>query len=304
MSAPAYFHNDQPITRDAFYAIACDPRRSVAVEACAGAGKTWMLVSRILRALIEPAPGSADGAPLAPHEILAITFTRKAAGEMRQRLNEWLTAFAGMQEAELARELALRGVPGPQAARLAPALKGAHARLLMCPRPVQVRTFHGWFAALLQTAPLKLLQELRLQGGERVLHVGTGSGYMAALLGRQAASVFTIEIDNAIAAFAQANLQRAGAGNVQVLAGDAAQTAPLPQGPFDAIVLSGSVARAPQHLIAQLAPGGRLLAITGDEPVMRATLVQLQGEGVRLTQPWDCDAPRLMNFADTPVFHF
>ena len=91
----------------------------------------------------------------------------------------------------------------------------------------------------------RLLQELRLQGGERVLHVGTGSGYMAALLGRQAASVFTIEIDNAIAAFAQANLQRAGAGNVQVLAGDAAQTAPLPQGPFDAIVLSGSVARAP-----------------------------------------------------------
>ena len=89
MSAPAYFHNDQPITRDAFYAIACDPRRSVAVEACAGAGKTWMLVSRILRALIEPAPGSADGAPLAPHEILAITFT----------LKEWLTAFAGMQEA-------------------------------------------------------------------------------------------------------------------------------------------------------------------------------------------------------------
>lgn len=150
----------------------------------------------------------------------------------------------------------------------------------------------------------RLLQELRLQGGERVLHVGTGSGYMAALLGRQAASVFTIEIDNAIAAFAQANLQRAGADNVQVLVGDAAQTAPLPQGPFDAIVLSGSVARAPQHLIAQLAPGGRLLAITGDEPVMRATLVQLQGEGVRLTQPWDCDAPRLMNFPDTPVFHF
>ena len=150
----------------------------------------------------------------------------------------------------------------------------------------------------------RLLQELRLQGGERVLHVGTGSGYMAALLGRQAASVFTIEIDNAIAAFAQANLQRAGASHVQVLAGDAAQTSPLPQGPFDAIVLSGSVARAPQHLIAQLAPGGRLLAITGDEPVMRATLVQLQGEGVRLTQPWDCDAPRLMNFPDTPVFHF
>jgi ATP-dependent helicase/nuclease subunit A len=82
---PAYEHNGRPCTREAFYAIACDPRRHVAVEACAGAGKTWMLVSRMLRALL-------DGS--APHEILAITFTKKAAGEMRQRLREWLQDFA------------------------------------------------------------------------------------------------------------------------------------------------------------------------------------------------------------------
>ena len=49
----AYTHNGQPTSAEAFYAIACDPRRSVAVEACAGAGKTWMLVSRMLRALLE-----------------------------------------------------------------------------------------------------------------------------------------------------------------------------------------------------------------------------------------------------------
>jgi ATP-dependent helicase/nuclease subunit A len=85
MSKAAYEINGDPATREAFYAIACDPRRSVAVEACAGAGKTWMLVSRIVRALL-------DGA--APHEILAITFTKKAAGEMRQRLQEWLADFA------------------------------------------------------------------------------------------------------------------------------------------------------------------------------------------------------------------
>jgi hypothetical protein len=83
-----------PATREAFYAIACDPRRSVAVEACAGAGKTWMLVSRIVRALL-------DGAE--PHEILAITFTKKAAGEMRQRLQEWLAAFAAEPEPAQAR---------------------------------------------------------------------------------------------------------------------------------------------------------------------------------------------------------
>ena len=101
----AYEVNGQPASREAFYAIACDPRRSVAVEACAGAGKTWMLVSRIVRALL-------DGA--APHEILAITFTKKAAGEMRQRLQEWLAAFAreDATREKLVQELVSRGI-GP-----------------------------------------------------------------------------------------------------------------------------------------------------------------------------------------------
>jgi len=77
----AFEHNGVVVAREQFYAIACDPRRSVAVEACAGAGKTWMLVSRMVRALL-------DGC--APQDILAITFTKKAAGEMRQRLQQWL----------------------------------------------------------------------------------------------------------------------------------------------------------------------------------------------------------------------
>jgi ATP-dependent helicase/nuclease subunit A len=102
MSKAAYEINGQPATREAFYAIACDPRRSVAVEACAGAGKTWMLVSRIVRALL-------DGA--APHEILAITFTKKAAGEMRQRLQEWLAAFARETDGKSSSsELVSRGI--------------------------------------------------------------------------------------------------------------------------------------------------------------------------------------------------
>ena len=84
MSGAAYAIDGTTVSREAFYAAACDPARSVVVEACAGAGKTWMLVSRIVRALL-------DGA--APHEILAITFTKKAAGEMRARLDEWLAAL-------------------------------------------------------------------------------------------------------------------------------------------------------------------------------------------------------------------
>ena len=76
MTTPAYAIDGHAVPREAFYAAACDPARSVIVEACAGAGKTWMLVSRVLRALLEGAE---------PHEILAITFTKKAAGAKRLR---------------------------------------------------------------------------------------------------------------------------------------------------------------------------------------------------------------------------
>jgi ATP-dependent helicase/nuclease subunit A len=149
MNKAAYEHNGQPISREGFYAIACDPQRSVAVEACAGAGKTWMLVSRMLRALL-------DGA--APHEILAITFTKKAAGEMRQRLQEWLEQFADAPLDQLTGELVARGMAPERALEQREALRGLYRRMLESGRPVQIRTFHSWFAALLGTAPLALLQ--------------------------------------------------------------------------------------------------------------------------------------------------
>lgn len=145
----AYEHNGRPVSREAFYAIACDPARSVAVEACAGAGKTWMLVSRMLRSLL-------DGA--APHEILAITFTKKAAGEMRQRLQEWLEAFSHKPLDELSAELISRGISPQRALDKREALQNLYRQMLASGRPVQIRTFHSWFAALLGTAPLALLQ--------------------------------------------------------------------------------------------------------------------------------------------------
>ena len=129
MTQAAYEHNGRPVARAAFYAIACDPRRSIAVEACAGAGKTWMLVSRILRALLEGSLAK-DGHGTAAHEILAITFTKKAAGEMRQRLNEWLVEFAQATPETLAAELLARGVSPAQIAQQAPALKKLYPQLL------------------------------------------------------------------------------------------------------------------------------------------------------------------------------
>ena len=155
MSQAAYLADGQAVTREAFYAMACDPQRSVVVEACAGAGKTWMLVSRIVRALLEGA---------AAHEVLAITFTRKAAAEMRERLVAWLRGFASHASTHDERVQALRdrGLSSADAERLAPSLATLHARLLASGRQVEIRTFHAWFSQLLQAAPIELLDELGL----------------------------------------------------------------------------------------------------------------------------------------------
>ncbi len=160
MSQAAYRIDGELVERAAFYAAACDPARSVAVEACAGAGKTWMLVSRILRALL-------DGT--APQDILAITFTKKAAGEMRQRLQDWLSEFTAMTDAELTVQLELRGMEPAVAPVRAPELRDLRARLLAAGRPVQIRTFHSWFASLLRSAPLSMLQELGLPAEHELL---------------------------------------------------------------------------------------------------------------------------------------
>ncbi len=164
MISAAFEHNGATVARKHFYAIACDPRRSVAVEACAGAGKTWMLVSRILRALLEGCP---------PQDILAITFTKKAAGEMRQRLQHWLLEFASASDEKLATELQIRGLlTTPTPAQLQ-TLRGLHLALLHSGRPVQIRTFHSWFAALLRSAPMAILHELGLPGNYELLENDT-----------------------------------------------------------------------------------------------------------------------------------
>ena len=158
MTEPAYTHNGESISAEAFYAIACDPRRSVAVEACAGAGKTWMLVSRMIRALL-------DGTTK-PHEILAITFTKKAAGEMRERLYEWLAQFAHADDETLENELKTRGFEGQNGLKPnkyeCEQLLNLYRQVLANGRPVQIRTFHSWFAALLRSAPMATLQQLGL----------------------------------------------------------------------------------------------------------------------------------------------
>lgn len=150
----------------------------------------------------------------------------------------------------------------------------------------------------------RLLQEARVQKHEKVLEIGTGSGYMAALLAHQAERVVSLEIEPELVQLARAHLQHAGILNVEVRQADGALDA-QPDGPFDVIVLSGSVAEAPRNLLAQLRTGGRLIGIIGDEPMMRATVVRRDGEASwTTTQPWDTVAPRLQHFPEPSRFSF
>lgn len=150
----------------------------------------------------------------------------------------------------------------------------------------------------------RLLQELDVRKHERVLEIGTGSGYMAALLAHRAREVVSVEVVPALATAAIANLRRAAITNVAVLEGDASKGLPT-QGPFDVIVLSGSVASVPKSLLAELKVGGRLIAIVGQLPVMRATLVTRVGEqDWRNTEIFDTVAPRLTGFEEPSRFTF
>lgn len=150
----------------------------------------------------------------------------------------------------------------------------------------------------------RLLQDLAVKKTDKVLDIGTGSGFMAALLGHQAAHVLSLEIDADLAAQAQARLKKAGADNVTVRQADGSQGAAA-HGPFDVILINGSVAEVPAALLQQLTVGGRLAAIVGDEPMMRATLITRTGENSwTTTEPWDCNAPRLRGFAEPSRFKF
>ncbi|WP_225781657.1 protein-L-isoaspartate O-methyltransferase [Xenophilus sp. Marseille-Q4582] len=150
----------------------------------------------------------------------------------------------------------------------------------------------------------RILQDLQVKPTDTVLEIGTGSGYMAALLAHRAARVLTLEIDEKLAKQAAQTLRANGVGNVEVRHADGAK--PLASGPtFDVIVLSGSVARVPQNLLGSLNNGGRLAAIVGEEPMMRAHFVTRLSEGKWETQqPWDTVAPRLLNFPEPSRFSF
>jgi protein-L-isoaspartate(D-aspartate) O-methyltransferase len=125
----------------------------------------------------------------------------------------------------------------------------------------------------------KLLQELDITKTDKVLEIGTGSGYMAALLAARAEHVVTVESRPELAEVARRNLERAGVNNVTVEVGNGANGW-AQRGPYDAIVVSASLPAVPAALLRQLRVGGRLAVIVGEAPVMEAQLITCSAEGV------------------------
>ncbi len=150
----------------------------------------------------------------------------------------------------------------------------------------------------------RLMHDLHLTGTEKVLEIGTGSGYMAALLAGRAQRVVSLEINPELASNARNNLQRAGISNVDVRVADGSAGA-SGDAPFDAIVLGGSVAEVPQALLQQLKVGGHLLAIVGHDHVMAATLYTRTADAAWSRKAlWGHTAPRLHGFAEPAGFKF
>ena len=141
----------------------------------------------------------------------------------------------------------------------------------------------------------RVLQELSVKKTERVLEIGTGSGYFTALLAHCAQHVYSVEINPELKAFGEENLRRAGAANVTVELGDGA----LGWGkhaPYDIIVLTGSTPVLPPQFLQQLNAGGRLFAVVGDPPAMTARLVTCVGEGA-------CNTNDLLETSIAPLAH-
>lgn len=125
----------------------------------------------------------------------------------------------------------------------------------------------------------RVVQSLQLKKTDKVLEIGTGSGYLTALLASLAGQVHSVEIHAEFLKDAEARLKAHGFDNVTLEAGDASRGWEA-HAPYDAIVVTGSLPVLPEILSAQLAPGGRLFAVVGDDPVMSAQLVNCASRGV------------------------
>ncbi|HET9669878.1 MAG TPA: protein-L-isoaspartate O-methyltransferase [Casimicrobiaceae bacterium] len=149
----------------------------------------------------------------------------------------------------------------------------------------------------------RVLQELMLRQSDRVLEIGTGGGYLTALMASQAGDVTSVEIDAPTAEDARAKLARHGFTNVRVEVGDGARG--FGRDTYDAIVLTASTPVLPESFFAQLTPNGRLFAVVGEKPAMRARLVHAEAPGAFVaTDLFETVIAPLVNAATPARFEF
>ena len=159
-------------------------------------------------------------------------------------------------------------------------------------------------AMLIPVIEGKILQAVQVKASDKVLEVGAGSGYFAALLAAKADWVRTVEIDPALVNMAHDNLKRYGVENVIVEEGDAIRGWPS-NAPYDLIVVSGGVPFIPETLLQQLKVGGRLFAFVGEQHLMTAQLVTCVAEGKYSTESlFENAVPMMRNAPQKNAFSF
>ncbi|OIO60054.1 MAG: protein-L-isoaspartate O-methyltransferase [Alphaproteobacteria bacterium CG_4_10_14_0_2_um_filter_63_37] len=150
----------------------------------------------------------------------------------------------------------------------------------------------GWF-----------LQASHIEDSDRILEIGTGTGYLTTLLARLGASVDSIEIDAGLAKAATERLKKAGVENATVHVGDA--LAPLKiAGPFNVIIVSGSMVEPPAHLLDLLADGGRLLVCMGTPPILHLRVFIRYGQQLDAFDVHEMRVPRLIGVKEPKPFEF
>jgi protein-L-isoaspartate(D-aspartate) O-methyltransferase len=152
----------------------------------------------------------------------------------------------------------------------------------------------------------RMLQALNLQGTEKILEIGTGSGFITACLASLGAQVTSLDIHADLCQQAQANLEAQGIRNVTLKTTDAL-AGPIEGGPFDAIVITGSLpdASALEGFKSQLNAGGRLFAITGEAPIMEACLITRVGADTWQQEPlFETELTPLVNAKIPEQFSF
>ena len=168
-------------------------------------------------------------------------------------------------------------------------------------------TVDGWASGESMWAPkveARFLQELAIRRHERVLEIGTGSGYMAALLAHKADDVTSAEVEPRLKAFGEANLRRAGIHNVRLRVDDASRGLPA-DAPYDVIVVTGSLPVVPPDMTDQLKVGGRLAAIVGDEPAMVAQIItRVTRDGYDTIKLFETSTKPLRNALRPSAFRF